>query len=136
MPQPVVAVGAIVVQRGMLLMVRRARDPARGLWTVPGGRVEMGEYLDAAVRREVQEETGLEVEVGGLVGIFEVIGAEEHFVIHDYAATVADDSAPRAGDDVDEVRWVNLEEVPGMECTPRLVETLRAWGVLADKQHD
>lgn len=135
MAYPVVAVGAVVVRDGNLLMVRRGRDPARGAWTLPGGRVEHREYLEAAVAREVREETGLEVQVGGLVGIFEVLG-EDHFVILDYAATAPADDPPSPGDDAAEVRWVPLDEVPSLECTPRLVETLKGWGVLADEQDD
>lgn len=112
-------------------MVRRAFEPAAGLWSVPGGRVEHGEYLHDALRREVREETGLEVEVGDLVGIFEVLG-DPHYVILDLAATVVGDAAPVAAGDAAEARWVPLEEVHRLDCTPRFVETLRAWGVLAD----
>lgn len=135
MAEPVIAVGAVVVRDGSLLMVKRGRAPARGLWTLPGGRVEHGEYLDAAVVREVREETGIDVRVGGLVGIFEVVG-DDHFVILDYGATAPPDAQPRASDDAEEVMWVRLEEVAQLECTPRLVETLKAWGVLADEQDD
>src|SRR5918992_943752 len=112
MPErPRVAVGAIVVRDGALLMVRRAREPARGLWTVPGG----------------------DVEVRDLMGIFEVVG-EPHFVILDFVAVAAGNSPPQPGDDVSDVRWVPLEEVPRLECTPRFVETLRGWGVLSSAE--
>jgi 8-oxo-dGTP diphosphatase len=134
-PRPTVAVGAIAVRDRALLMVRRAREPARHLWTVPGGHVEAGEYLADAVRREVNEETGLDVAVGNLVGIFEVLG-NPHFVVLDFFAEVTGEGPPAAGTDVSEVRWVPLSKVAELECTPRLVETLRAWGVLpsADDQ--
>jgi 8-oxo-dGTP diphosphatase len=128
--RPRVAVGAIVVRDGALLMVRRAKDPARGLWTVPGGHLEHGEHLADAVRREVAEETGLEVEVRDLMGIFEVVG-DPHFVILDFVALAGGDSSPRPGDDVSEVRWVPLADVARLDCTPRFVETLRGWGVLS-----
>ncbi len=129
-PGPVVAVGALVIDDGRLLMVKRDREPGRGLWTVPGGHVELGEYLEQALRREVMEETGLEVEVGGLAGIFEVVG-DPHFVIHDYAAHLATKGQePVAGEEVSEVRWVPLDEITNLECTPRLVETLTAWEIL------
>lgn len=126
---PRLAVGAIVVDDGSMLMVKRGRAPARGLWSVPGGRVEAGEYLNEALRREVREETGLEVQVGPLAGIHEVLG-DPHYVILDYLATVTGANAPSPGDDVDEVRWVALEDIPTLECTPRFVETMRAWGIL------
>lgn len=127
-----VAVGAIVVRDGALLMIKRGRQPHAGLWSIPGGRVEPGEYLADALRREVREETGLEIDVGELVGILEVLG-DEHFVIHDYGATPRDDREPVASDDAAEIRWVPLGEVASLDCTPRFVETLTAWGVLAQK---
>lgn len=126
---PQIAVGAIVVRDGALLMVQRANDPGAGLWSLPGGRVEHGEYLAAALRREVAEETGLEVEVRDLVGILEVVG-DPHYVILDYFAEVTGEGAPVAADDVSDARWVPLDEVAGLPCTPRFFETLRGWGVL------
>jgi ADP-ribose pyrophosphatase YjhB (NUDIX family) len=126
---PQVAVGAVVVKDGRLLMVRRANDPGAGLWSLPGGRVEHGEYLGDALRREVAEETGLTVEVRDLVGILEVTG-EPHYVILDYFAEVSGADEPVASDDVSDARWVPLDEVATMPCTPRFHETLRGWGVL------
>lgn len=125
---PRVAVGAVVVRDQALLMVQRDRDPGKGLWSVPGGRLELGEYLNAAVAREVREETGLRIEVGDLLGILEVVG-DPHYVILDFAATATDDAAPRPGDDVAAVRWVPLDEVSSLDCTPRFCETLRGWGI-------
>lgn len=128
MDTPQLAVGAVVVHDGELLMVRRDREPARGLWSVPGGRVELGEYLNAAVAREVREETGLAIEVGSLLGILEVVG-DPHYVILDFMASTAGKAPPAPGDDVSEARWVPLDEVAELECTPRFVETMRGWGV-------
>lgn len=110
-------------------MVQRAQDPGRGLWSLPGGRVEHGEYLGQALAREVKEETSLDVVPGPLVGILEVVG-DPHYVILDFAAQVASDDEPMAGSDVSDVRWVPLHEVRELSCTPRFVETLTAWGVL------
>ena len=124
------AVGAIVVRNGHLLMVRRAQEPSLGLWSVPGGKVERSEYLSDALRREVSEETGLAIEVGELAGFFEVIGDDDHYVIMDFLCTYSGADEPRPGDDVDRVRWVPLEDVPSLDCTPRFVELLTAWGVL------
>lgn len=126
---PRVGVGAVVVKDGALLMVRRAKEPARGLWSLPGGHVEVGEYLSDAARREVAEETGLEVRIEGLAGIFEVVG-DPHFVILDFVAEVIGDDTPEAGGDAGEVAWIPLDEVEHLDCTPRFVETLRGWGVL------
>lgn len=126
---PQIAVGAIVVKDGRLLMVQRAHDPGAGLWSLPGGRLEHGEYLAAALQREVSEETGLDVEVRDLVGILEVVG-DPHYVILDYFAEVTTDDDPVAADDVSDARWVPLDEVASLPCTPRFQETMRGWGVL------
>jgi 8-oxo-dGTP diphosphatase len=134
MPQrkPHIAVGAIVIRDGSMLMVRRGQDPGRGLWSLPGGRVEKGEYLDEAVTREVREETGVEVTPSALIGILEVVG-DPHYVILDYAAAVSGNGDPIAAGDADEARWVPLEQIDTLECTPRFVETLTSWGVLQPK---
>jgi 8-oxo-dGTP diphosphatase len=126
---PQIAVGAIVVHDGALLMVQRAQEPARGLWSIPGGRVENGEYLADALRREVKEETNLDVEVGDLIGIAEIIG-NPHYVILDFAARLEGDPAPVPAGDVADARWVALDEVQDLDCTPRFVEFLQAWEVL------
>lgn len=117
-----------MIKNGALLMVKRGREPALGLWTLPGGRVEYGERLEAALAREVREETGLLVEVGWLLGIHEVID-ERHFVILDYEAEAPDGQDPVAGDDVTEARWVPLAEVEKLDVTPDLLEVLRGWGI-------
>ncbi|MDQ3876841.1 MAG: NUDIX domain-containing protein [Actinomycetota bacterium] len=129
---PQVAVGAIVIDSDELLMIRRAADPGRGLWTIPGGRVENGELLAEALKREVLEETGLEVDPGDLVGILEVPG-DPHYVILDFYARLTGGREPHAQqEEVAEARWVPLDDVPDLECTPRFLETMRGWGVLAE----
>ena len=112
-------------------MIQRRNEPGAGLWSLPGGRVEHGEYLEAALRREVAEETGLTVEVRDLVGILEVVG-DPHYVILDYFAEVTGPEEPAAAGDVSDARWVPLDEVTDLRCTPRFFETLRGWGVLPD----
>lgn len=107
-------------------MIRRGKDPGRGLWSIPGGRVEHGEYLSQALVREVKEETNLDIEVRELLGILEV-PADPHYVILDHVATLVGGEA-EPGDDVDDVEWVGFEEIDRRDCTPRLLETLRAWG--------
>lgn len=129
--RPLIAVGAVVVKDGELLMVRRKNDPGKGLWSVPGGRLELGEYVVDAVEREVREETGLEVEVKGLLGILEVTG-DPHYVILDHIALHHGDGEPIPGDDVDAARWVPFGEIGTLPCTPRLEETLRAWGTFEE----
>jgi ADP-ribose pyrophosphatase YjhB (NUDIX family) len=127
---PIVGIGAVVIRDdNHLLMVRRGKEPAKGLWSLPGGRLERGEYIADAVAREVKEETGLDVEVLRLAGIFEVPG-EQHYVILDYVAEVEGHPEPLAGQDADDARWVAFDDIEGLDCTPRLMETLRAWSVL------
>jgi 8-oxo-dGTP diphosphatase len=130
MDRPQIAVGAIVIHDDALLMVQRANDPGKGLWSLPGGRVEHGEFLADALRREVKEETGLEVEVGELAGILEVPGDDLHYVILDYHAEVTGSPEPKANGDAGDVAWVPLDRVAHMDCTPRFVETMKAWKVL------
>lgn len=134
MAQPQIAIGAIVIHDSALLMVQRANDPGKGLWSLPGGRVEQGEYLADALQREVREETGLEVEIGELAGILEVPGDDLHYVILDFHATVDGSVEPTPGTDASDVRWVPLHQVAALDCTPRFIETMTAWKVLADDE--
>lgn len=132
-PRPEVCVGAVVVDDGRLLLVRRGHAPAAGAWSVPGGRVEPGETLAGAVVREVAEETGLEVVCGELVGVVERMaeGADaHHFVILDHRAAVLDHREPVAGDDAAEVAWVPLTELPGVDLVDGLLGFLVDHGVL------
>lgn len=118
----VACVGAIIRdEHGRVLLVRRANEPGRGLWSLPGGRVEPGEAEEAAVVREVLEETGLRVTVDGLMGRV-IIGRYE---IADFACTVTG-GALAAATDADDVAWT----VPGEgDVTRDLWQTLASWGV-------
>ncbi len=127
-------VGGIVRHDGRLLLVRRGQEPARGTWSVPGGRVEPGESDQQATAREVLEETGLRVEVGDLVGTAERDAPSGGvYVIRDHACRLAPGVAPddvRAGDDADDAGWFTDDEVGLLDCSPGLVDALTAWGVL------
>ncbi len=128
--QPVLAVGAVVLHEGRLLLVRRMQPPAVGAWSVPGGRVEPGETLTAAVAREVLEETGLLVAVDELVGWVERTGDAYHFVILDFFAHVlGDDLEPVAGDDAGEARWVEAADLDELPLVAGLADFLRDHGV-------
>lgn len=107
-PDVRVAVGAILRDHGRVLLVRRANPPSRGLWAVPGGRVEPDETLEAAVRREMLEETGLTVHVDRFLGVAERddTATGVRWIIVEFAVrTVADDPTPIAGDDAAEASW-------------------------------
>jgi mutator protein MutT len=128
--RPEVCVGAIVVDDGRLLLVRRGHGPAAGWWSVPGGRVEPGETLAEAVVRELAEETGLEGVCERLVGWVERIGEDHHFVILDFAVTLLESRAPVAGHDAAEAAWVPLGEVSEQRLVDGLAEFLHEHGVI------
>ena len=128
---PEVCVGAVVVHDGTLLLIERGRGAGIGSWSIPGGRVELGETLEAAARRELLEETALVARDAHPIGVVERISDEWHFVIHDFLVTVEDPQLARAGDDAAAIEWVPLSEVrsrPGI--VPGLVAFLAENGVL------
>ena len=123
--RPEVCVGAVVVEDGRLLLIRRGHGPAQGDWSVPGGRVEAGELLAEAVVRELAEETGLEGVCGELIGWVERLDDNYHFVILDFAVTLLEPEAePVAGDDAEEAAWVPLHEVADFQLVEGLAEFL------------
>jgi ADP-ribose pyrophosphatase YjhB (NUDIX family) len=132
-PRAEVAVGAVVRRGDEILLVRRGRGTAVGQWAIPGGRVEFGEGLKAAVAREVREETGLDVSVGRFLGWAERMGDDPqpyHYVILDFAAEPVDPHATaRPGDDADEVAWVRADELETYALVAGLAEFLRRAGL-------
>lgn len=125
--------GAIVHDRGdRLLLIRRAREPGRGLWSLPGGRVEPGETEQEAVVREIAEETGLAVRVLRLAGRVRRPAPDGRvYDIGDYLCVLADDSrTPSAGDDADDARWVGDAEFGRLPVVEGMREILREWGAL------
>ncbi len=120
--RPLVGVGALIFDRGRILMAQRGKEPLKGWWSLPGGALELGESLDCAVRREVLEETGLVVEPLRVFEIFERIMRdanrmpEYHYVLIDYLCRVTGGEL-RAGDDVCDVAWLRPEELKGLQIT-------------------
>jgi ADP-ribose pyrophosphatase YjhB (NUDIX family) len=117
--RPIVGVGAVIVNNDRVLVVRRATEPLKGQWSIPGGMLELGEKLREGLAREVLEETSLEVEVGDVLDVFDSIfpdadgRTQYHYVLIDYRCTVRRGEAA-AGSDVSEVRWVRSEEMDGL----------------------
>ena len=134
MSAPQIAVGAVALTAGRILLVRRGHGPAAGFWSVPGGRVEHGETLHEAVVREVAEETGVGVVVDHFLGWVERIDDAPngpHFVILDFAVTVLDPDAPLvAGDDATEVAWTAFDDLGALPLVPGLLDFLEDAGVL------
>jgi 8-oxo-dGTP diphosphatase len=130
---PVVpCVGAVVRdESGRLLLIQRGHEPSRGLWSLPGGRVEAGESPEQAVEREVREETGLAVRAGTPVGRVRIPGEGVVYDVVDLACTLLrPGQEPVAGDDASDVLFADAADLARLPCTPLLVETLRGWGVL------
>ncbi len=114
-PRRIEAAGAVVVDgRGRVLLVRRGRAPSAGEWTLPGGRVEAGESSDAAVLRELREETAVEGRVVASLGVVEVRRDGEVYAIHEYLVAPVSDALARAGDDAADVRWVRRDELDAL----------------------
>lgn len=113
-----------------VLLVKRAAYPAKGYWSIPGGKLREGESLAEAVERELLEETGLRVRAGGLVEVYERLprpgagGAEAHFVVLDYLCEAVG-GLLRAGDDADAVRWCAVDGLEGLLLTPGAADVIR-----------
>lgn len=123
-------VGGIVHDsNGRLLLVRRLNAPGEGLWSIPGGRVEANETDEAAVTREVFEETGLSVTAGRLVGSVERPAPNGAFLIFDYECQVTS-GLLRAGDDASDAAWVDSATLATLPTTDGLVEALSEWNCL------
>jgi len=114
--RPQIAVSAAIFRDGQVLLARRARSPAKGFYSLPGGRVEFGESLHQALSREVDEETGLEIEIIGLAGWREVLPTAPgtgHYLIMSFAARwVARE--PSLNDELDDFRWVAPDALTGL----------------------
>ena len=120
--QPVVGVGAVIINNGKIALIKRGNEPARGKWTIPGGLVELAETPEQAVVRETKEETGLDVENPILLDVVTNVDYDEqgkvkyHYVIIDYLVHVTAGNAQASSDAV-ELRWVLFEEVEPYELT-------------------
>ena len=132
---PVPAVAAIIVRDGEILLVKRGAEPGFGKWSIPGGALEMGETLEEGLKREVLEETGLEVEVGKLAGISDLIIRDDdvvkwHYVLINYFADITGGELCPATDAL-ECRWVKLSEIRTYNVTRSVLHRLEELGLIA-----
>jgi 8-oxo-dGTP diphosphatase len=125
---PQLAVSAVIFRDGKILLVRRAKSPARGFYSLPGGRVEFGESLHAALHREVDEETALKVEIIGLAGWREVLPGTPgsgHYLILSFAALwIARE--PVLNHEHDDFKWLAPDDLGDLKVTGGLPEVIRS----------
>lgn len=128
---PQVGVGAVVFREEKVLLVLRGRPPAEGVWAIPGGRLRLGETLQAAAEREILEETGIVIRAGEPVFTFDAIVRDPdgriqyHYVIVDLAAEYVE-GTPAPGDDALSARWVSAAEMEALEVSPVTRRLLRS----------
>lgn len=126
----VIAASAVIIDQhtGCVLLIRRGHEPAKGLWSLPGGGVEATETPAQAVVREVAEETGLVVEVGSeLWSVTVPLAPGRDYLIHGFRATITG-GVLTPGDDAEDAAWVSPDEFSSLSTTPRLAELLRSAG--------
>jgi len=128
--RPIVGVGAVIIDRGRVLLVKRGSPPMLGQWTIPGGVVELGETLRSAAEREAQEETGLTVQVGEVIEVIDRIlpgddgRTQFHYVLVDFLCSVVQGEA-RAGSDAAEVAWAAENELEKFKLEKKALEVIR-----------
>jgi len=127
---PLVGVGAIIIDAGRVLLIKRGYPPLAGEWSIPGGVLELGETLREAAVREAREETCLTVETGELLGVYDRVLRDDegntlyHFVLIDFLCRRTSGEA-EAADDADEVRWFTPAEAAGLELPEDTAEVIR-----------
>jgi 8-oxo-dGTP diphosphatase len=118
--RPLVGVGAVIVHENKVVIVQRGTEPLKGQWSIPGGALEIGETLRECAAREAREETGLTVEPGEVLEVFDAIYRQPdgriqyHYVLIDFACRLIGGEL-RAGGDAVEARWVTQEELEGFQ---------------------
>ena len=126
---PIVGVGGVIFEGKSVLLVKRDQEPGKGLWSLPGGALELGETLTDALKREIEEEVSIKIEIKGLVRVLDRILLDHerrirfHYVIVDYWGWTVS-GQPRAGSDVSDARFVTMGEIEGMGLHRAVEETI------------
>jgi len=127
---PLVGVGAVIIEKSRVLLVKRAQPPIQGQWSIPGGMLEVGELVRGAAVREAREETGLIVEPGDLLGVYDRVlrdgegRVQYHYVLVDFLCRPVGGEL-RAASDAAEVRWFTREELPALGLVEDTQEVIR-----------
>jgi len=126
---PLIGVGALIKRGEEFVIVKRENEPGKGLWSIPGGLLELGERLHDGVKREVKEETGLDVEIDRLLDVFDNIIYDDsgrvcyHYVLIDYLCHPVSGEM-KAATDIGEIRWINRKNLDGIQTTKTLNKLL------------
>ena len=132
---PIAGTGVVVFKEGKILLIKRGQEPSKGKWSIPGGRIELGEAAFEAARREVKEECSIEVEIERVLDSVDNIIRDEdgrieyHFVIIDLLARYVSGEI-RAQSDAEACRWVTPREMAGLDMSPMLRDMLKRQGIL------
>ena len=127
--RPIVGVGGVVFVEGRVLLIKRRFEPLAGRWSLPGGALEVGETLADGLAREMKEETGLDVQVGPVVDVFDRITPDDqgrarfHYVLVDFLCSVRA-GTPVAGSDVAEVALAETDDLTPYDLTPKTIEVI------------
>ena len=124
--RPTIGVSTVVLRGDTVLLVRRAKAPFEGVWSLPGGRLEFGERLEDGAMREVREETGLTLDAVCFVDLHEVVGETAHVVIAVFVGCASGDATPVAGDDAGDARFFEDSERLKVRTTPHLDRFIEA----------
>jgi len=128
--RPVIGVGVVVWHHGRVLLIRRARPPRQGQWSLPGGAQQLGETLAETARRELREEAGIEVALGEIIATIDLIERDDagavryHYTLIDFSAEAADPTLV-PGDDAADARWFDLDQIAGLGLWSETVRVIR-----------
>ena len=144
--RPIVGIGVVVLGPEGVVLIRRAKPPRKGQWSLPGGAQKLGETVFEGARREVMEETGLDVEILGLVDVVDSIRPDEtggnndkiryHYTLVDVVARPSGSTRLKAGSDALDAAWTALEDIPGLELWPETERIIRLAAEMAEALED